>query len=411
MENLHSKYSDDEVQFGPLMDWSEDELEMMSTSPRKISTTKMPRPITTSTPAVEQPNQDKVLEAITKLSYGLEKQGTELQKQLHELTQRVESIELEKHEFGTSPRSEDRASKQSECLTENGPESCGDGFNHFATTKTVAGSCKSTSGLSKTKPVVRPAVFNGSTSWEDYKAQFELVASLNDWDKKTKATYLAVSLGGPAQAVLGDLDEDQRSDFNSLTSALENRFGTYNRKEMFRVSLRNRKRKPDESLPELAQAIRRLTRRAFPDVTADIRETMARDSFIDALSTAEERWKVHQTRPKTLNEALTVAVEQEAFFTADRQRNTAIRSVQPATDKSTEDLKQELAELKALVQQMASQKNSSITDVRNNQQRIRAQIECWSCGEKGHVQRKCPQLNKQKRTQSQGNDRLSGSRA
>ena len=82
---------------------------------------------------------------------------------------------------------------------------------------------------------------------------------------------------------------------------------------------------------------------------------MARNSFVDALSTADERWKFQQTRPKTLNKALTAAVEQEALFTAYRQRNMAAISVQPATDKSTQDLIQELAELKALVQQMASQ--------------------------------------------------------
>lgn len=29
------------------------------------------------------------------------------------------------------------------------------------------------------KPRVRPSPYNGSTSWEDYKAQFELVANLN----------------------------------------------------------------------------------------------------------------------------------------------------------------------------------------------------------------------------------------
>ena len=136
--------------------------------------------------------------------------------------------------------------------------------------------------------MVRPAVFNGSTPWEDYKARFDLVAGLNSWDQATKTTYLAVSLCGPAQAVLGDLDENSRSNYKDLIDGLENRFGTHNRVEIFRISLRNRRKKTGKSLPELAQAIRRLTRQAFPDVTAELRETMAKDSFIDALGTADE---------------------------------------------------------------------------------------------------------------------------
>ena len=92
------------------------------------------------------------------------------------------------------------------------------------------------------KPRVRPSPFNGSTSWEDYKAQFEVVANLNQWDRRTKAAYLAVSLSGHAQAVLGDLDNTQRTSYTGLVAALDRRFGTSNRTEMFLVSLRSRTR-------------------------------------------------------------------------------------------------------------------------------------------------------------------------
>ena len=66
------------------------------------------------------------------------------------------------------------------------------------------------------KPCVSPSPHNGSTSWEDYKAQFELVADLNQCDMQTKAAYLAVSLSGQAQAVLGDLDKTQRTSYAGL---------------------------------------------------------------------------------------------------------------------------------------------------------------------------------------------------
>lgn len=44
------------------------------------------------------------------------------------------------------------------------------------------------------KPKVKPCTFNGNSSREDYIAQFDLVAEINNWDSATKASYLAISL-------------------------------------------------------------------------------------------------------------------------------------------------------------------------------------------------------------------------
>ena len=67
--------------------------------------------------------------------------------------------------------------------------------------------------------------------------------SLSSWPTWTpgtnrqKAIYLAVSLGGPAQEILGDLDKDQRSNYKILVKALDNRFVTHSSKKMYRVFL------------------------------------------------------------------------------------------------------------------------------------------------------------------------------
>ena len=110
------------------------------------------------------------------------------------------------------------------------------------------------------KPRIRPSPYDGVSSWDDYRAQFELVAELNRWDNCTKAIYLAASLQGSARATLGDLDPRKRKDFSALIEALESRFGSKHQTEMYRAQLRCRTRKRDETLPQLAQAIQRLTR-------------------------------------------------------------------------------------------------------------------------------------------------------
>ena len=143
------------------------------------------------------------------------------------------------------------------------------------------------------RPSIKPTSFDGSTSWEDYKAQFDLVAELNRWDTRTKAIFLAASLKGPAQAILGDLDPAQRTDLRDLVGALDCRFSSENQTEIHRAQLRSRMRKREETLPELAQAIKRLTRQAYPDASASLRETLGRDHFLDALPESDVRWRIH----------------------------------------------------------------------------------------------------------------------
>ena len=44
------------------------------------------------------------------------------------------------------------------------------------------------------KVMMKPATFDGSIAWIDYKAHFEACAELNGWNKEQKGLYLSVSL-------------------------------------------------------------------------------------------------------------------------------------------------------------------------------------------------------------------------
>lgn len=278
--------------------------------------------------------------------------------------------------------------------------------------------CDQTTTVDREKALIRPPSFDGTSSWEDYLAQFEVIAELNCWNNCTKASYLAASLHGPAQAVLGDLEPLLRRNFDALTAALENRFGSCNQKEMFHAKLKSRTRQTGETLPELAQCLLRLTRRAFPDAPPEFREMIAKDHFIDALGEVEVRWKVLQTRPKTLHDALTVAVELEAFFTADKKGSrTAMAvhsSMQEDRGKKSEErlmveqeIKGELRELRGLVSQMMKEqshqrKGREPVGQSGNEPR------CWTCGSMEHFRRDCPKVLR-RTGQSQGNGTLLGS--
>ena len=63
--------------------------------------------------------------------------------------------------------------------------------------------------------------------------------------------------------VLSNLTPEQHLDYKALSTALDIRFGSAHQVELSRVQLRSRVRR-DETLPELAKNIERLTRLAYP---------------------------------------------------------------------------------------------------------------------------------------------------
>ena len=161
-------------------------------------------------------------------------------------------------------------------------------------------------------------LYDGTSSWTDYLVQFELAVELNSWDERLMAMHLATSLRGVAQSVLGDLDEYGRRDYRLLVASLSQRFGPENQTEMFRALLRNRVRQPNETLPDLAHEIRRLVKLAYPTGQYRILEDLSKNHFIDAIPEADSRWHIQQSRPRSLDEAVRVAVELEAFQMAEK---------------------------------------------------------------------------------------------
>lgn len=274
------------------------------------------------------------------------------------------------------------------------------------------------------KPKVFPAMYDGKTNWTDYEVHFSMVAEINGWDDWSKAVFLASSLRGSAQGVLSDLDERSRHSFRQLRAALARRFGQENQTELFRAQLRLRQKKTDETLPELAQEIRRLVRLAYPTADEVVREALAKEGFLDALVGTDLKWQVVQARPPTLEEATRVAVELEAFIMADKQRvsmkpqrarvaDTRLTGEQFRQDEcfqlNVQNFKEE-ATLDALIKQMQrlmkeaeklsfskshrdSQDNQSLKKYREKGDNKR-NINCWDCGLHGHVSHECPQRSK-----------------
>ncbi|VDI55856.1 Hypothetical predicted protein [Mytilus galloprovincialis] len=97
--------------------------------------------------------------------------------------------------------------------------------------------------IHKSKNIIKPATFDGKGSLIDYKSHFDACSNINGWTDVEKVLYLAISLRGQAQEVLGNLPTNKRQNFKELVRSLEERFSPANQTELYRTQLRERRQK------------------------------------------------------------------------------------------------------------------------------------------------------------------------
>ena len=102
-------------------------------------------------------------------------------------------------------------------------------------------------------------------------------------------------------------------------NALTSRFEPEDQSELYRSELKNRFRKKDET--EFAQDIKRLARLAYPNTDMDVRATLTRNAFADSLGDPNMEWAVHQEKRKTIQTAVKLSLEFQAFRGGRKQQN------------------------------------------------------------------------------------------
>lgn len=259
----------------------------------------------------------------------------------------------------------------------------------------------------KTGTKVKPATYDGTGSWLDYKAHFDVCAELNQWSERDKGLYLAVSLRGQAQGVFGNL-ADKSKDYKELVKALEDRFAPPHQTELHRSQLKERRQRASETLSALGQDIKRLVNLAYPTAPNEVRETLAKEHFIDALLSSDMRLRIKQARPKSLNDAIQHAVELEAFNRAER-RNLVVEDHSRVVTEETEQPRRSLeADVKKLQETVEELGRSFNNWKRQGQHRGanrystsgpsglsyfgQQKRKCFQCGKEDHLKRQCPSL-------------------
>jgi hypothetical protein len=89
---------------------------------------------------------------------------------------------------------------------------------------------------------------------------------------------------------------------------------------LYRTQQRERRQRAVETLTELGQDVRHLANLAYPTAPNDVRETLAKEQFIDSLIDVDMRLRKKQARPIKLNDAIKHAVELVAFNKAELKK-------------------------------------------------------------------------------------------
>ncbi|KAJ8983618.1 hypothetical protein NQ317_004256 [Molorchus minor] len=232
---------------------------------------------------------------------------------------------------------------------------------------------------------IKPPTYDGKTSWQTYMKQFDAAANVNNWSESEKATALIVSLRGDALEILQTLNEDQHKNYEDLVLQLEMRFG-------------------DKHLQQYEADIARLVYLAYPTAPRDFIEQLAVQVFIDGIRDCETQQALRLARCKKLNEVLAYALEFEAAKQASRG-HTRIRQIRTRTPEreyrsnntynrsnfkdDVENLRQNIKDIQTSLETIVEQ-----ADRRNQTTSFRRKVplECWNCGEKGHIRPRCPRL-------------------
>ena len=122
---------------------------------------------------------------------------------------------------------------------------------------------------------ITPDAFNGELSWDEWIGHFESVARVNEWDDATCLLWLEVRMTGKAQSVWRRITNEAKSNYDTAKAALRKRFEPDSRRELYAVELQTRRRNRGASWEELADTLRILADKAFPDL-----QDQAKNNFL-----------------------------------------------------------------------------------------------------------------------------------
>ena len=161
--------------------------------------------------------------------------------------------------------------------------------------------------------------------WNEWISHFKLCAQINNWDDRQCCQQLAVSLRGRAQRIYLTLQDNEKTCFDDLVNALQSRIQPDQQRKIHKLTFNARKRKHGENIVDLATDLRQLVPLAYQNKDKSLVEEELVEQFIRALDSKELRIGVSQSDPKSLDEAVKLALRLESIHLAEMKNNNTAK--------------------------------------------------------------------------------------
>jgi len=251
----------------------------------------------------------------------------------------------------------------------------------------------------QSRKIKDPKPFDGNKiEWSDYLKHFEAVSEWNEWTPSQKAKQLVMSFEGEAIKLLGELSNEILHDFDRLVFELNRRYDPTERAQAWKIEFRSRTRKPNEAIIQYAQELKRIAMKAFPNMSSDAQQQWVLDQFGLGLGNIDLQRHVQFGHPKELNDAISLAIEYEAF-----EAGTKDRFRKPVNKTETCSVLEKVCQAPANQNQQNSGTNqaANTSHVRENSK----EVECFYCKKKGHIIRDCHKLKQKQEREQYGQSR------
>lgn len=122
--------------------------------------------------------------------------------------------------------------------------------------------------------------------------------------------------------------------YSESVKALTERFEPQSKHELYTAKFQMRKREKAEGWADVAQDLRMLVDKVFPDLQEEARNQLSLNRYGDQITDTQINFAVKQRRPKTLEEAVTATLELESYPmpTTARESQVAMEHTLDITD-------------------------------------------------------------------------------
>ena len=190
-------------------------------------------------------------------------------------------------------------------------------------------------GLQSRGPMIKIGSYNGETDLNAFLSKFDRLVTLYGWSEAEQIVFLEASLKGAAEEIVYEVQPS--TTLADMKQMLRVRFGTDEQGEVSRTELQHTRRQPGETLQKLYRTIKKLMAVGYPGPPTSTKGWIGRDHFLRALNDEQFSVQVSIQKPKTLEEALTAALELEALGVGregQRQRQETLTSGSSQRDRT-----------------------------------------------------------------------------